>query len=551
MDRISERFGEGTAPRQFCSARSQVRECCDDRLQKLIGGGTGVRVGHRPPWCPVGAEAPNEGEGYSVNASSTVIRKRSYRRALRRLGAQGFAKYRGKPFFGRQNFEVVAKQNEKAVSRRRLRYATWNCGGLSSHLYAEVMYWAKTSAIDVLLLQETHWSNSVEWQDDTWCFVHSAASRCRSGGVLTCLRRDCVDATTLKWSELVAGRLLHVRGTIEGTPCDILNVYQKVRTGGSDEATQKTLAERATVWRQLEKCLSGLPHRDVVIVAGDLNTALPRTAGLTGNSVGAEQGSRAYIKEAAEAADMLLREGLVACNTYCKRRPTYVHAMGESLLDYVFTRRTSADAEARKASVVDTPLAGWRTGGHRVLVGSVSLVWTPWRRRLKTPGCALAPALEDASTGRLQDVRAAASGVEVSLAPRVQAPKLESLHVTIARYWEYRAAFKGGDMRALRQCFDLLRSHGRMMRLRRELRQRARKRRKQRNLATLEMAEQAAKTGDSRALFQCVKLLTGSKPSSRLRLRDENEGLVAAEKECEVLKQYAEELFRGEQYEPP
>ena len=549
--RIPNFFSATAAQHQFCSARSQVRECCDDRLQKLIGGGTGVRVGHRPPWCPVGANAPNEGERYSVNVSSTVIRKRSYRRALRRLGAQGFAKYRGKTFYGRQNFGVDGQPHEKAVGGRRLRYATWNCGGLSSHLYAEVMYWAKTSAIDVLLLQETHWSNSMEWQDDTWCFVHSAASRCRSGGTLTCVRRDCVDATTLKWSELVPGRLLHVRGTIAGAPCDILNVYQKVRTAGSDEETQRTLAERATVWRQLQKCVRGLPYRDVIILAGDLNTILPRTSGLTGNSVGTENGRSRYVKEAAEAADMLLREGLVACNTYSECKPTYVHAMGESLLDYSFTRRTSADAEARRASVVDTPLAGWRVGGHKVLLGSVSLKWAPWRRRMQNTGCDLAPVLQDASTERLRAVRAAASEVEVSLAPRVQAPKLQSMEGTIVRYWESRAAFKGGDVRALKQCFDLLRSHGRMMRLHRELRQRARKRKRQRNLATLEMAEHAAKTGESRALFQCVKLLAGSKPSGRLRLRDESEGLVAAEKECEVLRQYAAELFRGEEYEPP
>ena len=413
------------------------------------------------------------------------------------------------------------------------------------------LYWAKTSAIDILLLQETHWSGSLEWQDDTWYCVHSAASKCRSGGVLVCLRRACVDVATLKWSELVAGRLLHVRGTIAGTPFDVLSVYQKVRIAGSDEATQKNLAERATVWRQLDKCLGSLPYRDVVIVAGDLNTVLPRTPGLTGSSVGMEQGTSAYSVEAAAAADMLMRAGLVACNTYGKRKNTFVHSKGESLIDYAFTRRTSADAAARGASAVDTPLAGWRTGGRRVLVGSVSARWEPWRQQPKAPNCATAPALTDASTWRLRDIRADAGQIETELAPRVQLPTMEPLDATIAQYWESRAAFKGGEVGTLRQCFDLLRNHGRMMRLRRELGKRARGRKRQRNLAALEMAEKAAKDGDSRVLFQCVKLLSGSRTSGRLRLRDEHDCLVAAEKECEVLQRYAEELFRGEPYEPP
>ena len=364
-----------------------------------------MRVGHRPPWCPAGAIAPNKGERCSVNDFSTVIRKRSYRRALRWLGAQGFAKYRGKTFFGRQTLVTGEARKQTAVSRRRLRYATWNCGGLSSHLYAEVLYWAKTSAIDILLLQETHWSGSMEWQDDTWYCVHSAASKCRSGGVLICLRRECVDVTTLKWNELVAGRLLHVRGTIAGTPFDVLSVYQKVRIAGSDEAIQKNLAERATVWRQLDRCLDSLPYRDIVIVAGDLTTVLPRTTGLTGSSVGTEQGTSAYYAEAAAAADMLLRAGLVACNTYGKRKHTFVHSKGESLIDYAFTRRMSADAVARAASAVDTPLAGWRTGGHSVLVGSVSARWEPWRQQPRAHGCAPAPVLTDDSTVRLREIR--------------------------------------------------------------------------------------------------------------------------------------------------
>ena len=510
-----------------------------------------MRVGHRPPRCPAGANVPNQGASYSVNNSSAVIRKRSYRRAMQRLGAQGFAKYRGKTFFGGRTLKIVADDKQQSSCRRRLKYAVWNCGGLGSQLYAEVLYWAKVSAVDILLLQETHWSQSSEWQDEEWFFVHSAASKCRSGGVLVGVRREKVDVHTLKWSELVPGRLLHVRGTLEGTPCDILNVYQKVRVAGSDEEVQRNLAERAMVWRQLFRCLGGLPYRNLVLVAGDLNTVLPRAAGLTGNSAAEDQGGRAYKAKAAETADALLRAGLVACNTYGKRRATYVHAAGESLIDYVFTRRASADAEARKASAVETPLAGWRKGGHRVLVGSIAAQWAPWRHRTLENGGSQVAVLKDDPTQSLQDIRAAAEVVDLAPGQRVRLPKLETMEPAIAQYWESRTAFKNGRVGSLRQCFDLPRAHGRMMRLHRQLRARARSRRRQRNLEVLDKAERAAQIGDSKTLFQCVKLLSGSKGSGRLRLRDENEALISADRESEVLARYASKLFGGEPYEPP
>ena len=124
-----------------------------------------------------------------------------------------------------------------------------------------------------------------------------------------------------------------MRGTIQGVPYDIQNVYQKVRIGGTEEAIQRNLAERATVCKQLEKCVLGLPYRDVLLLAGDLNTALPKTAGLTGNSVDGAQSGNAYMTEAVEKADLLARAGLVACNTFGKRCSTFMHSAVMCLRD--------------------------------------------------------------------------------------------------------------------------------------------------------------------------------------------------------------------------
>ena len=98
------------------------------------------------------------------------------------------------------------------------------------------------------------------------------------------------------------GRLLHIRCELKGMPIDVLNVYQKVRVAGSEEVIQKNIAERASVWKQLDKWCKSLPLRNVVLVAGDFNAAFPRTPGLTGNSVDGGMAHRAYVAEAAEQA---------------------------------------------------------------------------------------------------------------------------------------------------------------------------------------------------------------------------------------------------------
>ena len=170
----------------------------------------------------------------------------------------------------------MGEEQSTATTPRRIKYAVWNCGGLSAHLNAGILCWARQEGVDVLLLlQETHWSQAMEWQDENWCYVRSAAKKPRTGGVMAVLSRRSVDAGTLRWNELVPGRLLHIRCDLQGTPIDILNVYQKVRVAGSEEMVQKNIGERAHVWAQLDKWSRSVPRRNVVLVAGDFKHEFP------------------------------------------------------------------------------------------------------------------------------------------------------------------------------------------------------------------------------------------------------------------------------------
>ena len=235
---------------------------------------------------------------------------------------------------------------------------------------------------------------------------------------------------------------------------------------------------------------------------------------------------------------MLARHGLAACNKFGKRRSTFGHSKGESLIDYVLTRRGAADAEARRARPVDTPLASWRKGGHRGLAGSLTMSWRPWWRDPTKGRVQPAEQSKDAASEDISAVRCLADTAIVETPARIQMPKLENLQTTIAQCWEHHALFRKAGTSWMRQCFELLRQYWRRARRRQRLRQLE-------LLSILSSAEAAAARGDARALFRCVKLLSGLKSSGKLRLRGASEGLVPAEQECSVLTEYARGLFKG------
>ena len=141
--------------------------------------------------------------------------------------------------------------------------------------------------------------------------------------------------------------------------------------------------------------------------------------------------------------------------------------------------------------------------------------------------------------------------MEVPTESRVIRPELECLEPTIKQYWLCRGALRRCEAGSQGQCFELWSRFCEMQRMRRKIRNRARQRKRARDMSLLSRAEDAADKGDSKALFQCVKLLSCSKTTGKLRLRDDQEGLLPAEDECKVLTRYAIDLFTGPAFSPP
>ena len=94
----------------------------------------------------------------------------------------------------------------------------------------------------------------------------------------------------------------------------------------------------------------------------------------------------------------------------------------------------------------------------------------------------------------------------------------------------------------LQDCFSKMRLFAAMQKQHRNLRSRARKRKKEQALSVLQRAEAAARKGDAKELYSCVRFLA---KGGKLRLRDADGQLVGHGAECGVLAEYAAELFKG------
>ena len=379
-------LGEISGHHNTSSSRSQFRVHQELIGQNRLCGGAGVRVGALAQGAPGGAvqSAPKpwvSGSHGHDNGRSRV-RKRAYIRAMKRLRRSGQVQYRGQVFYETGNLDVnVQERSMDAVLDGRSRFFTWNCSGLSQEVFAEVLTWAADVGASCFALQETHWGFTADWRSDGWLFIHSAAGKPKTGGVLRAIRADLVTANSVRWAELVPGRLLHVRCLHGKQMMDFLTLYQQVKIRGDAAATKENLAQRDKTWMQLEKTLAAIPWRSYIVLAGDFNTSFSFSAPLIGKSTVNHESLDAYKRESERVSAMLKAKGLVALNTFGKRRMTYVHPSGSSFIDFVMVRRPVADLPSRKACAIRSPMAGWRTAGHRPVLATLRLDWRPWQRQ--------------------------------------------------------------------------------------------------------------------------------------------------------------------------
>ena len=509
-------------------------------------GGAGVRVKPHTQGGSRGAAAPKLWVSTSLSNQDgcTRSRKRSYLRAVRRLEKTGQTNYRGKRFFRNKGWERASGAPEAVPAQGRCNFFTWNCGGLSPEILTEVLQWADDAQAHFFVLQETHWRHQLEWRSEGWLFVHSAALKARSGGVLFAVRETTCDHSTLRWRELIPGRLLHVRFQASKQQVDVLAIYQHVKIRGGKHELEKNIRERDRVWMQLRKCLDSLPERAFVIVAGDFNTSFSVSLPTTGHSAMDSAQPEVYAQEAKEVQSLLELTGMVVLNTFGKRKATFLHPGGRSMIDYICVKRAAADKQSRKSCAVVAPMAGWRKGGHRPVSASLALDWRPWMRA-KPAAQMQEPRRIDSASSELAALKTTVNVFE-DTQPPFKAPPIARPVGLAKRYWQQRELLYAMPRATLKDMLGRFQQYALVSKAQKALRKQARQARRDRVLSILEDAERAAGDGDSKLLYQCVRALSTGRPRARICLRGPSGELLSGEEEINLLADYAAKLFEGD-----
>ncbi|OLQ04744.1 hypothetical protein AK812_SmicGene12129 [Symbiodinium microadriaticum] len=474
------------------SSWSQVQERPDKPLQRLLGGAVGVRVDTAPPG--VSEASAKNGGIFPVQQVQqlTKIKKRSLRRAICRAHKQGQAVYRGKKIVAHPDLMPRMSANKVSCEQNRLACITWNVGGLTQVLMAELLTWlAINKDIQILMLQETHWGNSCDWEAQGWFFCHSASPKPRSGGVLIALRRDIFAKETVRWQEVVPGRLLHVRAFAHQQHVDLLTIYQHALPFGG-ELLEDVMKKRSGLWKELDRQLGSFPARSSIVLGGDFNCVLEASPPHVG--FGIHPGSdRAHLAdERKRVGEMLRRYSLCALNSWQHKRYTYRHPSGKSQIDYLVVRKSLADSLAKGATPIEVPMAGWRSSGHFPVKASLRWDWRPWKHAASIAGRNSHETLVPS-----QDQNHTLAGLKKSIVQSscktvsATKPQVVSIDGPIKAYWQARARFKAAGIKSLKNIFERFKLYVQMTSAHRELRRAARARKVQQHQQILEMAEDA------------------------------------------------------------
>ena len=248
-------------------------------------------------------------------------------------------------------------------NNRRLNVLTYNCAGLTSALYTELLVWLKLRCPDIVFLQETHWAEDRDYATDQWHIISSGCST-RHSGVMILLSKASFPQPCIRSDVLVSGRLLMVKAQSQGCCHYLINIYQKVHDGSKDGSLL-----RNTIWDALQKAVSTCPSRHSLVIAGDFNTGLQACAPHTGSAV-IGKGNAANAPDAHVLQRMLKQFDLRALNTFQPTPGAFTFQHQEkgggfrrSQIDFIIIRGRRTDSQAKHTqTLVDADLGAWRGG---------------------------------------------------------------------------------------------------------------------------------------------------------------------------------------------
>ena len=293
---------------------------------------------------------------------SSPVTKRSFQRACKRALNQGKAGYHGKTWkltdfpehlirkmaASRQPTDHAIRPPKQSSGRHqpRLRVMTWNPGGFSQSRFTELKHWLELHYMDIVVLPETRWSFDHNWTDDRWAFIHSAAPKHKSGGILVMVAKHLIAPDSIGFDPIIAGHLLHVRLHFDKRAIDVIAAYQ--HTYHSDAATMNL---RLNFWNSLDELLHKLPNRNLMTIAGDFNCSLPCQSPWTGTDLFRWKGERVHATPHVDQStfmDLLRRHGLTSLTCWTERTgPSFIHGDNASKIDHILIRLANCDGRSK------------------------------------------------------------------------------------------------------------------------------------------------------------------------------------------------------------
>ena len=564
---------------------------------------TDVRVSSLPTGL-LGTAPPAGGAvKYSGSSEATLraadlpaARKRSYRRAIRRATIHGSTRYRGKNFSISElnNIRLPSSINNRPTGNTtpklgpRMRVLSINFDGMNSPLYDSLQLWLTTAPYDILLMQETHrgfGGDFNEWQAGEWYIVSSPDDKSRFAGVAIAIRKRFARHYGVRSLEVVPGRMLHVRLTGNLYSIDLLSCYQHVIS--SRDSAALNASRREQYWNKLGSYVAGLPRRNILLLGGDFNCAARKEPGVAGH---AAPDANPYYFDQDDFIGFLIANSLCLLNTWSRDvdsgMQTFINGQSNSQIDYIMTRRNTADSISKQAKPLRSlNFSPWRLGARHLPVqasiplkpGWSSIDKTPTRSHLSYDKAALEHSIYQQDDKAQQLVRDVHQGLEImshysaeSLNHLVLqtcarlfpagAPKQDlrpwqqpDVQTSVKEMWARRAELGrvGHNVRvglfSRRQIFEAFRTYARFQRSYRALRQRGRWHRKQLLLKQLDQAQQAELRGDVRSLYQVVRKISPKQLGGKVRIRSLAGHLLTPSEEHAEISAYFYELYDGSQ----
>ena len=524
-----------------------------------------------------------------LNVPNTRSATRAFKRACLRATRFGHTQYRGRTFTSAQvpedrrqaGFHPCTRKPRPRPEPAGLTVFSWNAGGLGGGVYDEVMTHLSASSVDIAIIQESKWTECMEYTSGPWSCIHSGCKTQKHAGLLVAVHTRVALSSHLRFEHYLKGRLLHVRVPLQTSDhrhMHIIAVYQKTHVVGD----VKSSTQRQQVWQALHKCLNRIPARDSIAVVGDFNAPLRCLPPHVGPFVGAEL---SHPPDDVSDLEVLLQTfRLPALNTWYPTPGgdhTFTFGKARSQIDYIMVRLSEASAlarqvrtlhhfqvgAARKGGAYHSPLQTqlavsrpcWVYSGRRsdpcidqeaILHaldhphGPINLHKIAMVRQKVATHVASHTSLEGVQTLHRTLYDACLQVFPAGKAAAQRAPPWQQHQVqeSIQHLWSKWRAFKQVRKQGLRGWFQAWKAWKTFDRQYRAHQKRCKQARRAVLLQAMEEAEQHARTHNSRGLYQIIKRLAPKQVRKRMQLRGQDGQMLTPD-----LTQHFSQRFKATQ----